>query len=43
MKPELANVNGVNICYEIYGDGDPVLLVHGFGAKKESWIARLAL
>ena len=39
MKEAFALVNGVNICYEIRGDGDPVLLVHGFGAKKESWIA----
>jgi pimeloyl-ACP methyl ester carboxylesterase len=40
MKPEFALVNGINICYEIHGDGEPVLLVHGFGSKKESWIAQ---
>ncbi|MFW9940265.1 MAG: alpha/beta fold hydrolase [Candidatus Thorarchaeota archaeon] len=40
MEPKFALVNGINICYEIYGDGEPVLLVHGFGAKKESWIAQ---
>ena len=40
MEPTFTNVNGVNICYEIFGDGDPVLLVHGFGAKKETWIAQ---
>ena len=40
MKPEFALVNGINICYEIYGEGEPVLLVHGFGSKKESWIAQ---
>jgi len=40
MKEAFALVNGVNICYEIRGDGDPVILVHGFGAKKESWIAQ---
>ncbi|MFX0166008.1 MAG: alpha/beta fold hydrolase [Promethearchaeota archaeon] len=42
MKEAFAFINGVNICYEIYGDGDPVLLVHGFGAKKESWIAQIS-
>ena len=40
MKEAFAIVNRINICYEINGDGDPVLLVHGFGAKKESWIAQ---
>jgi proline-specific peptidase len=40
MEPKFALINGIKICYEIYGDGEPVLLVHGFGAKKESWIAQ---
>ena len=40
MKEAYALVNNISICYEIHGDGDPVLLVHGFGAKKESWIAQ---
>ncbi|MFW9876350.1 MAG: alpha/beta fold hydrolase, partial [Candidatus Thorarchaeota archaeon] len=40
MKEAFAHVNGIKFCYEIHGNGDPVLLVHGFGAKKESWIAQ---
>ncbi|MFW9875816.1 MAG: alpha/beta fold hydrolase [Candidatus Thorarchaeota archaeon] len=40
MKEEFALVNGINLCYDIYGDGEPVLLIHGFGSKKESWIAQ---
>ena len=40
MEPKFAFVNGVNLCYEIFGNGDPVLLIHGFGAKKETWIAQ---
>ena len=40
MKPEFAQVNGINICYEIHGDGDPVLLIHGLGTKKEAWIGQ---
>ena len=34
---EYIDVNGIKICYEIQGVGDPVVLVHGFGAKKETW------
>jgi proline-specific peptidase len=40
MTDFFARVNGIKICYEILGEGDPVLLVHGFGSKKESWIAQ---
>lgn len=40
MTDLFADVNGIKLCYEIKGDGDPVLLVHGFGSKKESWIAQ---
>ena len=40
MKEAYALVNNINVCYEIHGDGDPVLLIHGFGGKKESWIAQ---
>ncbi len=32
-----AAVNGVILCYESYGDGFPVLFLHGFGSKKEIW------
>ncbi|MFX0023515.1 MAG: alpha/beta fold hydrolase [Candidatus Hermodarchaeota archaeon] len=40
MSNLFADINGLKICYEILGEGDPVLLVHGFGSKKESWIAQ---
>ncbi len=36
------NINGIKICYEIYGEGYPVFLVHGFAAKKEYWIAQIS-
>ncbi len=36
-----AEVNGIKICYEIHGDGYPVILVEGYGAKKEEWIAQI--
>ncbi|MHA1782019.1 MAG: alpha/beta fold hydrolase [Promethearchaeota archaeon] len=43
MTEQFAEVNGIKICYEISGkeDGYPVFLIHGFGAKKEGWIAQV--
>ena len=40
MTESFADVNGVRLCYELKGEGIPVFLVHGFGSKKESWIAQ---
>lgn len=40
MTEVFAYVNGIKICYEVKGEGVPVFLIHGFGAKKESWIAQ---
>ena len=40
MTEEYADVNGIKLCYEMAGEGEPLLLVHGFGSKKESWIAQ---
>lgn len=37
------NINGIKICYEIHGDGDPIILVHGFGDKKEVWLAQVGV
>ena len=41
MTELYADVNEIKICYEIYGKGYPVILVHGFGSKKEVWIAQV--
>ncbi len=41
MTEQYANVNGVKLCYEILGEGYPLFLIHGFGAKKENWIAQI--
>jgi len=35
-----ADVNGIKICYEIQGEGNPVILIHGFGVKKEVWMCQ---
>ncbi|MGQ4875852.1 MAG: alpha/beta fold hydrolase [Promethearchaeia archaeon] len=37
MEERYAKVNGVNLCYLIDGEGFPVILIHGYGAKKEVW------
>lgn len=37
MTELFANINGIKLCYEIKGEGEPVLLVHGFGDRKEHW------
>jgi proline-specific peptidase len=43
MSEKFAEVNGIKICYEILGEGYPVILVHGFGSKKESWMAQFSI
>lgn len=40
MSEKFAEVNDIKICYEIKGEGEPLILVHGFGATKEVWIAQ---
>ncbi|TFG00006.1 MAG: alpha/beta hydrolase [Promethearchaeota archaeon] len=40
MSEQFAEVNGIKLCYEIKGEGEPLILVHGFGAKKEEWICQ---
>ncbi|MFX1390904.1 MAG: alpha/beta fold hydrolase [Promethearchaeota archaeon] len=40
MTDLFAEVNGIKICYEIKGKGEPVLLVHGFSDRKEHWRAQ---
>ena len=32
-----AIINGVKLSYRIYGTGFPIILIHGYGAKKEIW------
>ncbi len=32
-----AYTNGIKISYEVSGSGFPVILIHGFGSKKEIW------
>jgi len=40
MPEKFAKINNVKICYDIQGEGYPVIMVHGFGSCKEIWIAQ---
>ncbi len=37
MTELYAKINGIEICYEIFGEGYPIILIHGFGARKEGF------
>jgi len=43
MSECFADVNGIKICYIAYGKNDsyPLICIHGFGSKKETWIAQI--
>ena len=43
MSEKFADVNGIKICYKIYGkeENAPLICIHGFGSKKETWIAQI--
>ncbi|NHJ25748.1 MAG: alpha/beta hydrolase [Candidatus Lokiarchaeota archaeon] len=41
MEERFANVNGLKVCYRVDGDGYPLILIHGFGSKKESFMAQV--
>lgn len=37
-KSELVSVNGKSIYYEVYGEGKPLFLLHGYTLSSESWL-----
>lgn len=37
MTEFYTKLNGIKICYEIHGRGYPIILIHGFGARKEGF------
>ena len=37
----IAEVNGINIFYELHGDGYPVIMHHGYGATGDIWIGQV--
>lgn len=38
----IARVNGIELYYEIHGDGEPVLLLHGLGSSTLDWERQVA-
>lgn len=36
-KAESVSVNGKNIHYEVYGEGPPLILLHGYSLSSQSW------
>ncbi|MFX1340266.1 MAG: alpha/beta fold hydrolase [Promethearchaeota archaeon] len=43
MTDLFANVNNIKICYDIHGEGEPVILIHGFSDRKEHWRAQVGV
>ena len=43
MSDLFTEVNNIKICYEVNGQGYPIILVHGFAMYKEFWIAQKPL
>ncbi len=37
MTELFAKINGIEICYEVFGNGYPIVLIQGFGARKEGF------
>ena len=38
-----ANVNGINLYYETYGEGQPVVLIEGLGSQLASWATQVPI
>jgi len=36
-KSETVSVNGKNIYYEVYGEGEPLIFLHGYSLSSNSW------
>ena len=41
VDSDYAEVNGVTICFEIHGQGPPLLLIHGWGFSSKEWGIKL--
>ncbi|MHA2007311.1 MAG: alpha/beta fold hydrolase [Promethearchaeota archaeon] len=41
MGEAFAEVNDLKICYKVQGKGFPIILIHGLGSKKESFMAQI--
>ena len=43
MTDLFADMSGIKICYDIHGDGEPIILIHGFSDRKEHWRAQIGI
>ncbi|MHA2394984.1 MAG: alpha/beta fold hydrolase [Promethearchaeota archaeon] len=41
MVEAFADVSGIKLCYKSHGEGFPTFLLHGFGSKKEGFMAQI--
>jgi proline-specific peptidase len=41
MTDLFIKVNGIKICYDIHGNGEHIILIHGFSDRKEHWRAQV--
>ena len=41
MAEKFVEINKIRICYQVQGEGYPIVLIHGFGSKKESFMAQI--
>jgi len=41
MAEKFVKINNIRICYQVQGEGYPIVLIHGFGSKKESFMAQI--
>jgi len=37
----ITKANGINIYYEIHGEGEPLVLIQGYGSNSSSWISQV--
>jgi hypothetical protein len=39
VPPQMARANGIELCYEIFGDAgaEPLILIMGLGAQMTQW------
>ena len=38
-----ANLNGIKLYYETYGEGEPVILIGGLGSQLQSWATQIPI
>lgn len=43
MEDLYANINGVKMCYAIQGRGSPIILIHGYGGRKEGFFCQIPI